>query len=53
MFDTTKDILGQTASMMSSAYKEEFEIGKAASLAQAVINTVEAITKQWQAFHFH
>jgi hypothetical protein len=40
-FGTTKDLLSQTSSLMSSENKTQFEIGKAASLASAAITTSE------------
>lgn len=41
----TKDLLGNLSSLQNSKTRELFEIGKAASIASATINTYESVTK--------
>lgn len=41
-------ILGQAASLMQSNRKKEFEIGKAAAIANATISMFEGIGKSWE-----
>jgi tape measure domain-containing protein len=45
--DQTSTILGNLTGLMNTSSKRMFEIGKAASIAQAVVNTYEAATKAW------
>jgi hypothetical protein len=48
----TKSSLGAIGSLTSSSNKQLFEIGKTASIAQAVINVAEAVTKTFTAIPF-
>lgn len=48
----TADMFGNFASLMHTNSKELFEIGKASAIAQATINTYQAITKTWAEFGY-
>jgi phage tail tape-measure protein len=49
-FATAQSIFGNLATLMNSHSKKAFQIGKAAAMANAVVNTAEGVTKALSAF---
>lgn len=51
-FEAAKDFFGQMSQLQSIKSKEMFEIGKAAAIGSAIINTYEGITKTMASYPF-
>lgn len=51
-FEAAKDFFGQMSQLQSTKSREMFEIGKAAAIGSAIINTYEGITKTLASYPF-
>lgn len=47
-FNDTMTVLGNLSTLQRSKNKEMFEIGKAAAMAQAVVNIAQGVTEAWK-----